>query len=249
MTRVILFLNTQVGLEVAKFLILDKKTHIDSVFLSNQYPEIDDKIRDFFLDTNTEVYDINNLEKIIYSKKNIDYLICVYWPYLLKKEVINQSSNTINFHPAYLPINRGWYPHVHSIIDGSPAGVTLHEINENADEGDIIVQKKIKIPQNFCAGEAYKLLQNKILTLFKENWELIKSEKIVKTKQKHSFSNYHKKNEIKKLDFIDIKLKENRDLINQLRARSFGEKGFAYFIDDDGDKVFMNLKLSKKKYP
>ena len=246
MTRAILFLNTQVGLEVAKFLILDKKTHIDSVFLSNQYQDIDDKIRDFFLDTNTEVYDINNLEKIIYSKKNIDYLICVYWPYLLKKEVINQSSNTINFHPAYLPVNRGWYPHVHSIIDGSPAGVTLHEINENADEGDIIVKEKIQIPQNFCAGEAYKLLQNKILTLFKDNWELIKSGKIVKTKQKHLLSNYHKKSEIKKLDFIDIKIKKNRDLINQLRARSFGEKGFAYFIDDDGDKVFMNLKLSKK---
>ena len=248
MKKVILFLNTQVGIEVAKFLILDKETQIDSVFLSNQYIDIDDKIKEVFSKSNTEVHDSNNLEKIIFSKKNVDYLICVYWPYLLKKEVINQSTNTINFLPAYLPINRGWYPHVHSIIDGSPAGVTLHEINENADEGDIIVQKKVQIPQNFCAGEAYKLLQNKILNLFKENWQLIKSDKITKTKQQHSLSNYHKKSELKKLDFVDINIKENRELINLLRARSFGEKGFAYFLDNDGNKVFMNLKLSKEEY-
>ena len=34
-------------------------------------------------------------------------------------------------------------------------------------------------------------------------------------------------------------------LINLLRARSFGDYGFSYFIDQNGEKIYMNIKLSK----
>ena len=249
MKKIILFLNTKVGFEVAKFLTKDSDIFIETVFLSNQYPEIDDRIEFLFKSSKTRLYriqEIDDLNEFIQKKPQISFLICVYWPYLLNVEILNKADNNINFHPALLPINRGWYPHVHSIIDGSKAGVTLHEMNELADQGDILVQKEINIPDHFCAKEAYEMLQDEMIDLFNKNWSLLKNNKIKKTKQNEKFANYHKKNELNDLDFVDFQKKENRNLINLLRARSFGEKGFAYFLDKNGEKVFLTLKLRKK---
>ena len=248
MKNISLFLNTSVGLEVARFLIRDTSVNIESVFLCGNYPLIDTEISSLFIGSNTKVYRPEELDKLdaIFNKYNsISHLICVYWPYLLKKNIFQRAIQTVNFHPAYLPINRGWYPHVHSILDGSPAGVTLHEINEFADQGAILAQKKISIPSSFCAGELYQLLQSEMLSIFVKNWSKIRDYKIIKTEQNESLSNYHKKNEIKELDFINIKKPEYKELINILRARSFGNKGFAYFLDKDGSKIFVNIKLNK----
>jgi len=64
-------------------------------------------------------------------------MITVYWPWLIKKNYLNTCKNSINFHPAYLPKNRGWYPHVNNILDNSVPGVTLHKIDEGIDTGPI----------------------------------------------------------------------------------------------------------------
>ena len=44
---------------------------------------------------------------------------------------------------ALTPHNRGWFPQVFSLINGKPCGVTIHEIDEKLDHGDIIVQKEV----------------------------------------------------------------------------------------------------------
>ena len=246
--NLLLFLNTEVGYNVAKFLISDKKSIIKNVFLCGQYEIIDNRILNLFKETETKIYNkISNedLDKIISSDKTILFIICVYWPYLLKKNILEKTTSTINFHPAFLPINRGWYPHVHSIIDDSVLGVTLHEISEGADKGDIWSQKKISIPENYTALDAYLILQKEIFKLFSEKWNLIRDNKIKAFPQDNSKSNYHKKSEIENLDFIDIEKDNNKSLIKKLRARSFGKKGFAYFIDSDGQKIYLNLRLSK----
>ena len=47
------------------------------------------------------------------------------------------------------------------------------------------------------------------------------------------------------MDLFDIKNDNNLKVINFLRARSFGNKGFSYFINEKGEKVYMNIKFSK----
>ena len=44
-------------------------------------------------------------------------------------------GRVINVHPALLPVNRGWYTHVHSILDGTPTGVTLHAVSAATGDG------------------------------------------------------------------------------------------------------------------
>ena len=247
MKNVVVFANTIVGYNVLKLLKDDLLVNIKSIYLYDQYPDINKKIIALFKEDSiirkfeSEKSFIDNLDR--HSK--IDFLISIYWPHLFSEIILKHAINTINFHPAYLPTNRGWYPHVHSIIDGSILGVTLHQITKGADEGKIWVQKKIEIPQFFTSMEAYSLLQNEIFEIFKTNFKKIINGEIMPFEQNHNASNYHKKNELDKLDFIDIDNLQYKNLINILRARSFGNKGFSYFTDNNGNKIFLNLRLSQ----
>jgi len=175
---------------------------------------------------------------------NADFIITVYWAYLLKPSVFKAVKDTVNFHPAYLPINRGWYPHVHSIIDGSKLGVTLHRIDEGSDTGPIWAQKEIELLPLDTAKTIYERSQNEIIELFKKSWDKIKSDELRPIKQDHSKAIYHKKNELNKLDYIELEQTlKVKDIINLLRARSFGNLGFAYF-NHNNKKVYLNLRLS-----
>ena len=54
------------------------------------------------------------ISELLKNKQKYDFLISVYFPWLIPKKLFNRFENSINFHPSFLPIARGWYPHVHS---------------------------------------------------------------------------------------------------------------------------------------
>jgi methionyl-tRNA formyltransferase len=227
-----------------------KNEKIKYLFLAGIYPKIDARILEVLLEVNPTLQvfhgDMRTNPAILEHTKNIkelDSIITVYWPFIVPMDFCNSASITVNFHPALLPINRGWYPHVHSIIDGSPAGVTLHKLSEEADQGDIWAQQKIEIQPWENAGDVYIKLQASITQLFVENWELIATGKIIPWQQDESMAVYHSKKEIDSMDEIDL----NRsylagDFLNLLRARTFGERGFAYF-EVNGKKIKVRIEL------
>lgn len=245
--KVVLFLNHEPGCQILQYL------HANDEILRIYVDDIDsnakDKIIAYAQEHNIAYYaaiNINNKDHISELKSmSIDFIICVHWPYLLKKEVFSLAKlGRVNFHPALLPVNRGWFPHVHSIIDGSVAGVTLHEIDEGADTGSIWVQEEVSIEPYDTASTLYLRLQNKMVSLFKDNWNKIKTLQINPQPQDERYANYHKKKEINDLDLINIDdTMLAKDLINILRARTFGRRGFAYFLHNN-EKIYMNLRLS-----
>ena len=249
MRRVALFANGKVGIDIAHY--LRREDEVILLFVSGQYPEIDaeilavfggqESLRTYTGDLRSE---LNSFIQLIQDLE-IDTIITVYWPFLVPIEVIRLCDLTVNFHPALLPLNRGWYPHVHNILDGSPAGVTLHELTENADEGRIWAQERVEVYAWDCAGDLYSRLQKKITELFLENWVLIKSRQLKPRQQLTENSSYHSKREISSLDAIDLQRPTTaRELINQLRARTFGETGYAYF-EESGAKIRIRIILSK----
>jgi methionyl-tRNA formyltransferase len=234
MTRIILMANAKPGVEILKYLKSDKASEIVAIYLSNAYKDIDEeivKISDLSADrlfSSTLLKDKKHQEWL--ENEEVDFIITVYWPYLLDEKVFSLARETINFHPALLPVNRGWYPHVHSIIDGTPAGVSLHSITKDADKGPIWAQKEIPILLTDDSKSLYLRLQNEIIKLFKINWPLIRERKIKPYLQLEEGASYHKKNEIALLD--EIKPNNNstgKQIIDILRSRSFGDIGFAYF--------------------
>jgi len=248
MAKVILLVNANPGLEITQFISSLEEDEIIALYVSGNYPEVDEKIINNSKVCKDRIFlaaDLKDKNHINWLKsKNIDVLITVYWPYLLKEDIFRLAKKTVNFHPAMLPVNRGWYPHVYSLIDNSVSGVTLHAIDKNADTGPIWVQKEVSIIPTDTAKTIYLRLQKEIVTLFKENWNLIKNDIIKPVKQVEDNAVYHAKNEINGLDRINLsKVQTIRETINFLRARSFGDLGFSHY-EDDGKEIYINLRLS-----
>jgi len=248
MSKIILMANDLPGVEVAKFL----KESGEDLLRLYIHEEGAQKSTDLIISESgcKEVYKASLLKDPLHVENlqslGADYIITVYWTYLLKPDVINSVKDTVNFHPALLPINRGWFPHVHSIIDGTPLGVTLHRIDEGADTGPIWAQKEVELLLVDTAKTVYDRLQNEMVELFKANWPKIKSGSISPKEQDHDQAIYHKKKEIEQMDFLDLEKKMTiREIINILRARSFGDLGFSFF-EEGGKKVYLNLRLSDK---
>ena len=62
----------------------------------------------------------------------------------MTKKLYQNIKKIINLHISYLPYNKGAHPNFWSFADNTPSGVTIHEVNENLDSGNIIFQKKIE---------------------------------------------------------------------------------------------------------
>lgn len=249
-SKIALFASGEVGLAITEFLVKNGD-EISILFLSGSNHILDQKIyaasniASDFLHVGDLREQADDFEEI-FKKLDIDFILTIYWPFLIPKNIISIPKQTLNFHPALLPTNRGWYPHVHSILDGTPTGVTLHKLDEGPDTGDIWIQKQVPLFPWDVASDIYNRLQIEIISLFIQNWDQIKMGKIKPKAQNEYQSNYHAKNELTKMDQIDPeRLFKAKDLINLLRARTFKDKGYAYFWDE-GKKVYVRIVLSQE---
>jgi len=246
-SKIVLMPNKEIGKSITKYLI-ENGDQITAIFLTDEDENYNSDIIQLCKIKEENVFvgkKLHNDEDIVNNLPEFDFAITIYWPYLITDSFLNKAKHTVNFHPALLPINRGWYPHVHSLIDGSPFGVTLHSIDSGTDTGPIWAQKELDVDVCMDAGEIHSYLQNSMETLFKDKWNDISSGHITPFVQDESKSVYHSKKEIDSLDEINLELETNaKDLFNFLRARSFGNRSFSYF-KKDGEKIFVKIKLSR----
>lgn len=257
--RILLLADYPAGFKIAQFL-KNRHENIVGVILPRQgtrnplnqgYPE---KIIDLlglpnnmiFKDEEMDTPDF--LEKV--RKIKPDLILSIFWGFLLKPKFYNLASlGGINLHLSYLPYNRGRNPNVWPIVDQTPCGVTLHFIDSNPDSGDIIAQSKIAIKSTDTGGTLYKKLVTESISLFKRTWSSIKKGSIVTKKQSKKFAS-HTVKDLNKIDHIDLdKYYKASKLINILRARTFPPFPSAFFIDKQGAKVYVRIKLTEEKLP
>jgi methionyl-tRNA formyltransferase len=196
--NIVLFLNNDIGLKVFQYLLQDDKVQIIHVYLINNVDEINSEI--------LKLCDLNGIEAfvgkeiikdiqhlLVVKEKDIDFIVSVYWPWLINDLYLAESKDSLNFHPALLPKNRGWYPHVHNLINDTPAGVTLHRMSSVADAGDIWGQKVTFVNDTDNAKDLYERLKQDIYILFSEIWPKIIQGLVVPFKQDEKKSTYNKK--------------------------------------------------------
>lgn len=96
---------------------------------------------------------------------------------IIKEDILELlAGRIINMHISYLPWNRGRSPNVWSYIDDTPKGVTIHVLDRGLDTGDIIVQRLVEInEQRDTLATSYQKLQDALMELCKENWEMLLS--------------------------------------------------------------------------
>ncbi|MFH1809034.1 MAG: formyltransferase family protein [Pseudomonadota bacterium] len=181
-------------------------------------------------------------ERLISLKADLG--ISVLFDYLIRPKILNSFRlGVINLHPAYLPFNRGNYPNVWSIVDGSPAGVTLHYMDQTLDTGDIIAQHKTEVLSWDTGETLYRRLEQDALSLFKLHFESIVEERAVRRPQDRSQGTTHQRKDVDAVDRIDLDaLVRAGDLIDRIRARTFAGYRGAFF-EDRGRRVWVSIKL------
>lgn len=247
--RVVCLANNFVGEKVVSWLKKQKKSeivalvlhppgkqrYVEEIILESQLPEN----RVFFADTldnDTTLMEIQKLKP--------DIAVSVYFGYILKQKFIELfPGGCINLHPAYLPYNRGANPNIWSIVDGTPAGSTLHYVNEKIDMGDIIAQKQVRVAMTDTGFSLYEKLEKASISLFKDTWPEIEAGRIHPVHQNPDEGTYHKLADISKIDEIDLdRMYKARDLINIIRARTFPPYNGAYVLDN-GEKTYLNIQF------
>ena len=97
--------------------------------------------------------------------------------HILRQPVLDTAKRPVlNLHIAYLPWNRGAHPLFWAAYDGTPAGVTVHEIDAGVDTGPICFQRKVNIDfttETFAGG--YKRLIDDMEAIFEDNIKAILS--------------------------------------------------------------------------
>lgn len=99
---------------------------------------------------NCNYYECNspNEEKIINKINSLQIdIVLIMTSYILSTPIINSAKiGIINKHASALPTNKGLFPYFWSVINKSPQGVSLHEVNSKIDSGKILFQK-LEIPE------------------------------------------------------------------------------------------------------
>lgn len=98
-----------------------------------------------------EFNESDSIIELLQSLK-VDYIVLAGFLWLIPKKILSYFPNKVlNIHPSLLPLHggKGMYgDYVHqAVLDAqdTESGITIHSINENFDEGEIIFQAKFKV--------------------------------------------------------------------------------------------------------
>ena len=159
-------------------------------------------------------------------------------------EFLVNNYRCINLHPSFNPYNRGWYPQVFSLYNGLPAGVTIHEMDAAIDMGGVIFQKEVAKYSWDTSKELHARITNAETELVKEHLRDL----LLGKYEKHATDtgNINYKKDFVRLCRIDLNKRATyKEVIDYLRAFSFDGYDNAYFIDEEGNKVYIEVRLKK----
>lgn len=246
--RILYLANNWLGLEVLRWLKMEREDIVALVIHSQEKQKYGGEIvaesgveeERIFLGSDLKQDAI--LEVIRSIRPDIG--ISVLFDHILDDDFLSIFPNgCLNLHPAYLPYNRGQYPNVWSIVEDTPAGVTLHYIDAGIDTGDIIAQQAVAVEPIDTGETLYRKLEVASVDLFRNTWPKIKARRAPRIRQEGHAGTYHRKRDVESIDSIDLDQKYvARDLINLLRARTYPPFKGAYF-EQNGKRVYLRVQL------
>lgn len=127
-------------------------------------------------------------------ENRIDLLISYNYRHIITTEVLDVLGfRAYNLHTSFLPFNRGAHPVLWSVLEETPLGVTIHQIDDGLDTGPIVFQKELR-PQSkgLTLRQLYNYANSEIVKLFCQNWQALRSGQL-KLENQFGRGTYHKK--------------------------------------------------------
>jgi methionyl-tRNA formyltransferase len=102
-----------------------------------------------------------------WQTEHVDMLFAVSWRYMIPPSVYQRTRlGAFVFHDSMLPAYRGFAPTVWAMINGEDhTGVTLFEMAEAVDSGDIIAQQRVPMGADDTIGDVLPRVTDAYCTL------------------------------------------------------------------------------------
>lgn len=177
------------------------------------------------------------------ARKRSDVLLSAGFNYRFPEAVLDLFATPLNLHTSLLPFNRGAYPNVWPLLDGTPAGVTLHRMTLGFDEGPILHQREVRVGPADTAQSLYERLLDAAADLIGER--LLDALDSSEPGRSNEGGTRHTEAEFRALRRLDLDRRMSaRELIDLLRAMTFPPHRNLYF-ELDGEKYFVEIRLAK----
>jgi dTDP-4-amino-4,6-dideoxyglucose formyltransferase len=194
---------------------------------------------------NGEVHSLDVKKEVEYIISNFTLVISLHCKQLFPKRLV-EKVRCINVHPGYNPNNRGWYPQVFAILNGLPHGATIHEMDARLDHGGIIAQKRVPIYEWDTSRTVYERVLEAEVTLLRE-WLLRIVRGDIKAISPNSEGNLNLIKNFRDLCPLDLGMRGTfKEFYDKLRALSHDPYWNAYFIDENGQKIFVRLETKRQ---
>jgi methionyl-tRNA formyltransferase len=163
-------------------------------------------------------------------------LLSVLFAYLVPPAWLDVPSwRALNLHPGYLPYNRGSAPNVWPLVDGSPAGTTLHVMTEGLDRGDILCQRQVDVRPSDTAKTLYQRLEDESVAMMLDVWSTVRD---LRPFPQSGAGSFHRLADLDALDLDDT----DRPTLDKLRARTFPPFGAEFEQDGTRYRVSVNIE-------
>ena len=174
-----------------------------------------------------------------------DVVVAVGYRHIVPEEVLAvPSEGCLNVHPGYLPHGRGFNPNVWSIVEGLPAGATIHYMDPGIDTGEIVARRRVESTFADTGRSFYRRIERACVDLFEETWPAIEAGEAESTEQSEAEATYHYRADFEELCRIDPEERyEAKELVDVLRALTFPPFDNA-FLEVDGERYYVEVEVT-----
>lgn len=156
-------------------------------------------VKQFAMEKNIRVYQPESLKNSdaleIIKSYNPDAIIVVAYGKILPPDILNAAKyGCINVHASLLPKYRGAAPIQYAVLNGdSETGVTIMQMDEGVDTGDMLFVKKTVIDINETSEQLFDRLSVIGADALAECLEMLEKGEIVPVKQDESAASHTEK--------------------------------------------------------
>lgn len=172
---------------------------------------------------------------------DLEMVVSVHFPYLVPDDALAIPWWAwLNLHPAYLPYNRGWHTATWAMLDGTPAGATLHLMTPEVDAGPIVAQERIDVLPTDTAHSLYGRLLDLEFEVFARAWPAIAAGDRTVTEQDHTRATAHRRSDLDD----DVRRIEPGD-VAKIRALTTSDPAEAAFFEVGGKRYRVRIEIDE----
>lgn len=166
------------------------------------------------------------------------WLLNLWGELIVPASTLAFCGESLNIHPSFLPWARGSDPIVWTILNGWPAGATLHAMTSDVDGGPIWAQVRVPYDLSTTGGQLYDAVLQQCLDLFSGVWPRI-LEGGQHPQIQAVVGETRRRAELYDNQMIDLDDPKNASVLNFIRQL------LAY---DFGERLSLRLRLNGRSY-